>query len=75
MRRDFPTITIPVFILHGTADKATVLAGSQEFYDKAGSKDKTFKKYDGYHHDLLADTGKEAVLADIAAWLDKRIAG
>jgi alpha-beta hydrolase superfamily lysophospholipase len=73
MHRDFGTIRIPVLIVHGTADKAALLVGSQEFFDKAGSKDKTLKLYDGYFHDLLADTGKEAVVADIQAWLDKHI--
>ena len=47
--------------------------GSQIFYDKAGSVDKTLKLYDGYVHDLLNDVGKEVVLADILGWLDARI--
>lgn len=75
LRREFPSITLPVFILHGTADKATVPAGSEEFFAAASSKDKTLKLYDGYAHDLLNDTGREAVMADIVAWLDKRAAG
>jgi alpha-beta hydrolase superfamily lysophospholipase len=65
MKREFPRITIPVFIMHGTMDKATVPAGSQEFYDHAGSKDKTLKLYEDHFHDLLNDIGKESVLADI----------
>jgi acylglycerol lipase len=40
LKREFPRITLPVFIMHGTADKATLPAGSQFFYDTAGSKDK-----------------------------------
>jgi acylglycerol lipase len=66
---EFPLITLPVLIMHGTDDKATVCKGSQFFYDTAGSKDKTLKLYDGNYHDLLADTGKEEVIADIKAWL------
>ena len=73
LRREFPTITLPVFILHGTADKATVPSGSRFFYETAGAKDKTLKMYEGHFHDLLNDLGKEDVLADIRAWIDARI--
>ena len=73
LRREFPRITLPVLILHGTADKATLPAGSQLFFDTAGSKDKTLKLYDGHFHDLLNDVGKDAVLADIRGWIDARI--
>ena len=73
LRREFPRITLPVFILHGTADKATMPAGSQLFFDTAGSRDKTLKLYEGHFHDLLNDVGKDAVLADIKAWIDARL--
>lgn len=73
LKKAFPSFTTPVLILHGTQDKATKPSGSQEFYDRAGSKDKTLKLYDGHFHDLLNDVGKEAVLGDIQAWIDARI--
>ena len=73
LRREFPRITLPVLILHGTADRATMASGSQLFFDTAGSTDKTLKLYDGHYHDLLNDVGKETVLADIRAWIDRRI--
>lgn len=70
----FPKFTVPVLIIHGTADKATRPAGSQRFYDMAGSKDKTLKLYEGHFHDLLNDVDKEVVMADIQAWVDARLA-
>jgi alpha-beta hydrolase superfamily lysophospholipase len=73
LEREFPRITLPVFILHGTVDKATVPSGSQFFYDTAGSKDKTLKLYEGHAHDLLNDLGKEVVLADMQAWITARL--
>jgi acylglycerol lipase len=73
LKKEFPLIKLPVFILHGTADKATRPGGSQEFYDNAGSRDKTLKLYEGHFHDLLNDIGKEEVMADILAWIDKRL--
>ncbi|MBV9493750.1 MAG: lysophospholipase, partial [Acidobacteria bacterium] len=65
LAREFPLITLPVFILHGTEDKATKPSGSQFFYDTAGSTDKTLKLYEGHFHDMLNDIGKEEVLGDI----------
>jgi alpha-beta hydrolase superfamily lysophospholipase len=73
LRREFPRIKLPVLILHGTSDKATMPAGSQLFFDTAGSHDKTLKFYDGHFH-LLNDVGKEAVMADIKAWIEARLA-
>ena len=73
LREEFPKITLPVLIMHGTADKATVCEGSQFFHDTVGSADKTLKLYKDHFHDLLADTGKEGVMADITAWIDKRL--
>jgi len=45
-------------------------SGSKEFYEKAGSIDKTLKLYEGHFHDLLADVGKQQVMADIQDWID-----
>ncbi|HUR32424.1 MAG TPA: lysophospholipase, partial [Vicinamibacterales bacterium] len=73
LKREFPLITVPVLILHGTADKVTNPHGSQLFYDTAGSRDKTLKLYDGHVHDLLNDLGRDTVIADIQQWLDARL--
>lgn len=73
LRREFPRITLPLLILHGTADKATMASGSRFFHETAGSNDKTLKLYEGHFHDLLNDVGKETVLADIRAWIEARL--
>ena len=73
LKEHMPNFKVPVFIIHGTADKATRPAGSQYFYDHTGSTDKTLKLYEGHYHDLLADLDKEIVMNDILAWLDERV--
>ena len=73
MTREFGRITLPVFIMHGTADKATMPVGSQFFYDRAGSADKTLKLYEGHFHDLLNDIGKGQVMGEIIAWIGSRL--
>lgn len=73
VKQGFPLITLPVLILHGTLDKNAKPAGSQLFYDMAGSADKTLKFYEGSFHDPLNDLDKEAVIADIKSWLNARL--
>jgi alpha-beta hydrolase superfamily lysophospholipase len=73
VRKEFPLITLPVLILHGTADKATRPGGSQCFYDTVGSNDKSLKLYEGHVHDLLNDLGRDAVIADIRWWIEVRL--
>ena len=70
---EFKRITLPLLILHGTADKATKPSGSRQFYERAGSDDKMLKLYEGHYHDLLADIGKQRVMADIQAWIDDHL--
>ncbi len=69
----FGAFSMPILIIHGTEDHATLPAGSQYFFDRAGSADKTLTLYDGHYHDLLADTGKERVMADIQGWIAARL--
>ncbi len=73
LRDSFPAITIPLLILHGTDDHATVCHGSEFFHETAGSSDKTLNIYEGHYHDLLADLGKDSVMGDVLAWIDARV--
>jgi len=73
LKENMPNLKVPVFIIHGTDDKATRPEGSQYFYDNVGSEDKTLKLYEGGYHDLLNDIDKETVMADILAWVNERI--
>ena len=74
LRKSFSQIELPLLVMHGTADKAAKPAGSQFFYENAGSKDKTLKLYEGGLHDLLNDSDKERVLADVVRWISDRLA-
>jgi acylglycerol lipase len=73
LKREFSQITLPVLILHGTADKAAKPAGSQLFFDSVGSTDKTLRFYDGHVHDLLNDLDRQEVMADITTWTSARL--
>lgn len=73
LEKCFDKITIPVYIIHGTEDKATRPDGSEFFYEHAGSSDKTLKLYEGHYHDLLNDVDKELVMQDILDWVGARV--
>jgi alpha-beta hydrolase superfamily lysophospholipase len=73
LKKEFPLITLPVLILHGTVDKNTNPSGSQHFYDRVGSVDKTLKLYEGGFHDLLNDLDKHVVMQDIQHWIGPRL--
>ena len=73
LKKEFPLITLPVLILHGSSDQNTRPSGSQHFYDVVGSANKTLKFYEGSFHDPLNDNDKSVVMRDIQGWIDARL--
>lgn len=65
-------IRVPLLLLHGLADRIVPADGTLAFHALAGSRDKTLKTYPEALHHLLLDDVREAVVADIAAWLGAR---
>ncbi len=72
IQRQMENVTPPLLILTGTADRLSDPAGSQQLYERAQSKDKTLKLYNGFYHEILNETEKERVLGDILEWLEVR---
>jgi acylglycerol lipase len=64
------TITLPLLIMQGSDDKLVSHEGSKTLYEKAGSKDKTLKMYDGFYHEIFNEQERAMVFADLDAWLD-----
>ncbi|KAJ7943151.1 caffeoylshikimate esterase-like [Quillaja saponaria] len=68
-------VSSPLLILHGAADRVTDPMVSQFLYDKASSKDKSLKLYEGGYHSILEGEPDDiifTVLDDIISWLDSR---
>jgi alpha-beta hydrolase superfamily lysophospholipase len=65
-----PTIRVPLLVQYGTGDKLVPPQASELVYGWASSEDKTIKSYDGLFHEILNEPERDAVLADLAAWLD-----
>ena len=68
-------VSAPLLILHGAADQVTDPKVSKFLYEKASSKDKTLKLYEGGYHCILEGEPDDrifTVLSDIISWLDSR---
>jgi acylglycerol lipase len=64
-------LRLPILILHGGDDIMVNPSGSQLTYDSVKSADKTLKFYPGMRHEIMNEIGKESVLNEIVAWLDR----
>jgi alpha-beta hydrolase superfamily lysophospholipase len=68
-----PELTMPLLVLHGSADKMTSPAGSDLVIERSGSADKTQKVYDGLYHEIFNEPEQDLVLGDVAGWLKARL--
>jgi len=73
VRAGWGSITLPVLILQGGADRIVDPAGAQQFYAAVTSPDKTLKVYPGLYHEVYNEPEHEQVLADVEAWLEAHI--
>lgn len=68
-----PEVKLPFLVMHGTVDTATNLEGSVELAEKAASSDKTLKKWEGLHHDLLHEPERAEVVELVTSWLEAHL--
>lgn len=68
--KGLPGLSLPLLVMHGTLDRLAPPAGSKLVAEKAGSKDKTLKLYDGLFHEIFNEPERDTVLNDVVAWLD-----
>jgi alpha-beta hydrolase superfamily lysophospholipase len=66
-------ITLPFLAMQGGADRLVDPDGAQILYEKAGSKDKTLKIYEGLYHEIFNEPEHERVLGDVETWLAARV--
>ena len=69
VRAEADRITLPLIILQGGGDRLIDPACGQILYDKAGSKDKTIKVYEGLYHEVFNEPERARVLKDVETWL------
>lgn len=65
-------ITLPTLIMHGQYDSTADPAGSQQLYERLGSRDKTLELFDG-KHEILNDWCRDHGLDVLTQWLNERL--
>ncbi|GGD89876.1 monoacylglycerol lipase [Tsuneonella deserti] len=65
-----PGMQVPVLIQHGEADALVPLAGARPTIDAIGAPDKTVITYPGLYHEIYNEPEKDAVIGDLARWLE-----
>ncbi|KAH9604714.1 hypothetical protein KSS87_008370 [Heliosperma pusillum] len=73
LTRNFKYVTVPFFVLHGTADRVTDPLASRDLYNEAPSAFKDIRLYEGFLHDLLFEPEREDIAQDIINWMEKRL--
>jgi alpha-beta hydrolase superfamily lysophospholipase len=66
-------LSVPLLILHGSADRMVPPDGSREFIAKVRHPDHQLKEYPGGYHGLFADLNANEVLGDLHQWISARI--
>lgn len=62
-------LTMPILVLHGTADRLTGVSGSRAL-EAAVPGSVTAHYYEGLYHEVFNEPEQRQVLADLTAWLD-----
>ncbi|XP_067854492.1 monoglyceride lipase-like [Heptranchias perlo] len=75
LQKIIPTLSCPILIFHGDADKLCDIRGSILLFEKAASTDKTLKIFKKAFHQLHFDTPEVAaeVFRLIGMWLEERL--
>jgi alpha-beta hydrolase superfamily lysophospholipase len=61
--------SLPLLLMHGTADELCYAHGTEEFCDRVPSNC-TLKLWDGYFHELHHEPGKEQVFEYLLNWME-----
>ncbi len=67
-------LTVPLLVLHGTADTIAAPSSTDLIERGAGSKDLTVIRYEGLYHEVFNEPEQDKVLSDVLEWLDARVA-
>lgn len=62
-------LKLPLYLFHGDADRLTDPQGSREIHAVWGGADKTLRLWPGSRHETLNDLEREAVVAELLAWV------
>ncbi len=64
--------SLPLLLMHGTADRLTSWQASQEFARRAGGN-VTWRAWDGFYHEIHNEPEKAEVLKTMVDWMNGRL--
>lgn len=67
-------IKLPLLMLIGEGDRIADHRAALEVFERAGSADKTLRRYPGLFHEIFNELEREPVIGDLVAWLGERAA-
>ena len=73
LRSSLAHLSLPLLVLHGSADTVTFPSGSEHMHQCASSPDKTLQIFEGYYHDLINGQDHEQVRERILQWIEDRL--
>ena len=66
-------LNTPVLYVCGTADPIASMPAARAFFETVAAKDKTYKEYGDYRHEVLMEVGREQVWSDISSWISEHL--
>jgi acylglycerol lipase len=64
---------VPAFLMHGSGDAICCPDATREFYSKIPIRDKSYRIYDGFYHEIFNEIGRNQVFRDMDLWILKRL--
>jgi acylglycerol lipase len=66
-------LSLPMLIMRGAADRLSDPSSSKMLFERAGSKDKKLKLYEGFYHEIFNEPQREQVFSDVENWLKRHV--
>jgi alpha-beta hydrolase superfamily lysophospholipase len=66
-------LNTPLLLLHGDADPVTSHHATCEFFEHAGSADKTLRIFPDTRHETHNDLGRAEVIREVGDWIEARV--
>jgi alpha-beta hydrolase superfamily lysophospholipase len=66
-------ICLPTLLIIGGSDPIIDPESGRRFFESLGAEDKTLKVYPSMRHEPLNEIGRDAVIVDLASWLEPRL--
>ena len=66
--------TMPLLLIHGTADRITPPDGSRWLAEHAPSADVTLRLVEGGYHELMKEPDRDVIIGEVVDWIAGHVA-